>query len=260
MSGLDFAGSYLQISDSLGILHLSIPVKSIEDALLVRRTVGARGWTSGDVPTGGYVFPYAMADSFDFALIGAREFTQTDKETGEVTKKLQHRGQYYTRRDEPAINKGAKKLPARVWYSRGAKAADGVDKDSDGFAYVCLISFVGAGDSIREYEKPKQQSRPEELMRAKQQQRERDPVAEEEARHANKPAPAKFDRGAVVKAIIASFGYEKQGLTKTEMAPICEEMTKVMGREVKNFSPDDHAGGMSDASLEHYIRTRPNRA
>jgi hypothetical protein len=54
-------------------------------------------------------------------------------------------------------------MPAKVWYSRGAKAADGATKDDDGsIAYVCLIQFVGGGRSVAEFEK-----------RARQQQQQR---------------------------------------------------------------------------------------
>jgi hypothetical protein len=143
----------LEVTNALG-MRLLLPVASVEDAFKRMRYMGARGWSTGPVPAGGFVLPYAMAETFDWSLIGARAFEHTVD--GETMRCVEHRGMIYTRRDYAAVTKG-KKMPAKVKYSRGAKPTDephlreGGTGESAG--YVTLIQFVGGGNAIPEFER-----------------------------------------------------------------------------------------------------------
>lgn len=140
---------------------LTIPVKSSADALAKQRALGEQGWAPAQVPDGGYFFPISMAGNFDFRLIGGRyfEFKKKNRNDREVTVKcIEHLGHIYTCRDLPE-EEGGQEKGAKVKYSRGGKPTDrphikeGAGGDKPG--YVTLITFAGAGRSIREYEVPR---------------------------------------------------------------------------------------------------------
>lgn len=152
---------------------VSLTVTDATDLHAKQRAWGKKGWTpgTGDVPAGGFTLPYCMADTFDWAMIGATAF---EIEGQQVVK---HRGHIYKRRDFEAQNSG-KKMPASVKYSRGAKPTDPIhlkEGDEGGVQYVTLIVFRGGGNALTEYELPKQgqqqqQARPAQPVRPAQEQ------------------------------------------------------------------------------------------
>lgn len=143
-------------------------------SLALMREWGARGFTSGTVPHGGYQLPYCMADSFDWALIGARKWTNHEGEDV-----ILHRGHSYKIRHMDAVDSKKMTLPACVKVSRGAKPSDPehIREKSDGeIEYVTLAVFRGNAKTIPDYEAPRQG----------QQQR---PPQQQQATEAEQPAP-----------------------------------------------------------------------
>lgn len=120
---------------------VTVDVESHEKLLDVQRQYGRLGWTSGEVPTGGYQFPLDNEQDFDWTLIGARKWTNPEGE-----EMIMHRGHAYRRRELEAVDSRKMKLPAAIKYSRGAKSTDPdhVREKSDGeFEYVTLAIFRG---------------------------------------------------------------------------------------------------------------------
>jgi hypothetical protein len=108
------------------------------DAFEKMRAFGARGWTSGDVPAGGFVLPRLLAERFDWRLIGATSVT-FDGAQG-----VMHRGLFYKRRDLPEKKFKGHTMPACVKYSRGAKPTDeNAEGGDDEINYVTLVIFKG---------------------------------------------------------------------------------------------------------------------
>lgn len=121
--------------------RVTVDVDSPEKLLDVQRQYGRLGWTSGDIPTGGYQFPLDNEPDFEWSLIGARKWTNPEGED-----MVLHRGHAYRRRELEAVDNRKMKLPAAVKYSRGAKSTDPehVREKSDGeFEYVTLVMFRG---------------------------------------------------------------------------------------------------------------------
>jgi len=136
-------------------MELTIPYSDITQAFQIMAAYGEMGCTS-TFPDGGYTFPYEYADSFDFRLIGASEFTINDN--GETIRCLKWRGQIYKRRTYEATT-GARRMPAKIKYSRGSRPGDPphlVEPDAGDAkkGYVTLITFVGAGKLSDIYLKP----------------------------------------------------------------------------------------------------------
>jgi hypothetical protein len=125
------------------------------DLLAVIRERGSRGWAPTSFPVGGIHLPYAMADTFDWSLIGARRFTMKDGNEEVVV--VEHLGRIYTRRIFEANAK--KKMQAAIKYSRGANASDppaiveGAEGAEVGKGYVTLAIFKGGAPVIREFTK-----------------------------------------------------------------------------------------------------------
>lgn len=120
---------------------VTVDVESADKLLDVQRQYGRLGWTSGEVPVGGYQFPLENEPDFDWSLIGARKWTNPDGE-----EMILHRGHAYRRRELEAVDSRKMKLPAAVKYSRGAKNTDPehVREKADGeFEYVTLAIFRG---------------------------------------------------------------------------------------------------------------------
>ncbi|ULH17416.1 single-stranded DNA-binding protein (plasmid) [Deinococcus sp. KNUC1210] len=137
-----------------GVLGTSITVNLTDerDVLPTLRKYGHQGWTSGNIPAGGLVLPLAMADDFDWALIGARPYTNADGEACVL-----YRGHSYKRREMDEVDTKKLKLPKIVKYSRGAKPTDPAhlkEGEDGGVQYVTLISFKGAGRVIEAYLNP----------------------------------------------------------------------------------------------------------
>jgi len=118
-----------------------VDVERAEDLLTVQRRYGRLGWTSGQVPARGYMFPLDNEADFDWSLIGARPWTNPEGETLII-----HQGHTYRRRELEAVDNRKMKLPAAVKYSRGAKATDPElirEKAEGDFEYVTLAMFRG---------------------------------------------------------------------------------------------------------------------
>jgi len=121
--------------------RVTVDVESADKLLDVQRQYGRLGWTSGEIPTGGYQFPHDNEADFDWNLIGARKWTNPEGEEMVI-----HRGLAYRRRELEAVESRKMKLPAAVKYSRGAKNTDPehVREKADGeFEYVTLAIFRG---------------------------------------------------------------------------------------------------------------------
>lgn len=121
--------------------RVTVDVENPDRLLEVQRQYGRLGWTSGEVPVGGYQFPLENEADFDWALIGARKWTNPEGED-----MILHRGHAYRRRELDAVDTRKMKLPAAIKYSRGAKSTDPehVREKSDGdFEYVTLAIFRG---------------------------------------------------------------------------------------------------------------------
>lgn len=120
----------------------------------LQRAYGKRGYRpAGEVPGGGFQLPYAQHDTFDFSLIGAKEWISPEGE-----KFLIHDGQVYKQRVLEEVDSRKMKLPAAVKYSRGAKPSDPelVKEKSDGeFSYRTLIVFRGRAPVQAEFNLPR---------------------------------------------------------------------------------------------------------
>ncbi|WP_309571322.1 single-stranded DNA-binding protein [Deinococcus sp.] len=121
--------------------RVTVDVDSADKLLDIQRQYGRLGWTSGEVPTGGYQFPHDNEPDFDWTLLGARKWTSPDGEELVI-----HKGHAYRRRELEAVDSRKMKLPAAVKFSRGAKSTDPdqLREKSDGeFEYVTLAIFRG---------------------------------------------------------------------------------------------------------------------
>ncbi|PTA66576.1 single-stranded DNA-binding protein [Deinococcus arcticus] len=131
---------HIEFTTDLGA-RVTVDVETADKLLDVQRQYGRLGWTSGDIPTGGYQFPLDNEPDFDWTLIGARKWTSPEGEDLII-----HKGHAYRRRELEAVDSRKMKLPAAVKYSRGAKSTDPehVREKSDGeFEYVTLAIFRG---------------------------------------------------------------------------------------------------------------------
>lgn len=121
--------------------RVTVDVESADKLLDVQRQYGRLGWTSGEIPVGGYQFPLENEPDFDWTLIGARKWTNPEGE-----EMILHKGHAYRRRELEAVDSRKMRLPAAVKYSRGAKNTDPdhVREKADGeFEYVTLAIFRG---------------------------------------------------------------------------------------------------------------------
>lgn len=141
----------LHLTGPLGT-SLSVEVADERELLGVLRRYGKNGWTSGELPPGGLVLPLVMADNFDWALIGARPYTNADGESSVL-----YRGQSYKRRELDEVDTKKLKLPRIVKYSRGARPTDPLhlkEGEEGGVQYVTLMTFRGNGRAIESYLDP----------------------------------------------------------------------------------------------------------
>lgn len=129
--------------------EISVPDIDANEVLNTLRKYGKQGWTSGELPAGGFTMPLSMADDFDWSLLGARPWTNPE---GEET--VIYRGQAYKKRVLEAVDTKKLKLPPVVKYSRGARPTDPPhlkEGEEGGVQYVTLISFRGQGKAIEAY-------------------------------------------------------------------------------------------------------------
>lgn len=120
---------------------VSVEVPDVSNLLDIQRHYGRLGWSSGEVPAGGFSFPLANEADFDWALLGARKWSSPEGE-----ELVLYRGHAYRRRELEAVDSRKMKLPAAVKYSRGAKPSDPphIREKADGdIEYVTLAIFRG---------------------------------------------------------------------------------------------------------------------
>jgi len=141
----------LHLTSLLGTA-ISVAVESASDILPTLRQYGRLGYTSGEVPSGGFSLPLANANDFDFALIGAHPYTNKEGEACVMFK-----GQSYKRRELEAVENKKMSLPKIVKYSRGARPTDiphVKEGEAGGVQYVTLLTFRGAGKKLTAYAVP----------------------------------------------------------------------------------------------------------
>ena len=109
---------HIEFTTDLGA-KVTVDVENASALLDTQRQYGRLGWTSGEIPSGGYQFPLENEPDFDWHLIGARKWTSPDGEELVI-----HKGHAYRRRELEAVDSRKMKLPAAVKYSRGAKSTD----------------------------------------------------------------------------------------------------------------------------------------
>ncbi|GGI86902.1 single-stranded DNA-binding protein [Deinococcus wulumuqiensis] len=166
----------LHLTGPLG-QRISVECTDYADSLSKMREWGAKGFVSGEIPAGGYQLPYSMADTFDWALIGARKWT-----TPEGEDVVLHGGKSYKRRDLEANPR--KSMPAVIKYSRGAKSSDPEhlkEGEDGGFQYVTLAVFRGDRQSIPDYEVPAQRRQPQQRAQSHQEPPTLQGIGEERA-------------------------------------------------------------------------------
>jgi hypothetical protein len=156
--------SYVALISPLGAqIQVPFEVESTEAVptrlLEVLRDFGGRGFHA-PVPIGGYRFPLANADDFDWRLIGARPGSKKfPKERGGTETKLGlwHAGHFYVRREGEEVQRASAQMPEAVWYSRfssGNEPPGTVIEESGRAAYVRLITFRGDGRKVHRYADP----------------------------------------------------------------------------------------------------------
>lgn len=134
-------------------LHLPTSSRTFYDD---RRRYGKLGFTDPqDVTLNPLELPRCMSGTFDWTLIGAREFTGKGDE-GEPLHCVAYRGRVYKGRELPA-NKKLKLPEGDVKYSRGAREgeediAGGASGENKG--YVTLAFFRTHAPPITEFCKP----------------------------------------------------------------------------------------------------------
>lgn len=149
----------LRLTNAIGA-QILVALNSEDDLLDAMRHWGKRRWRTIELPYGGLHFPIAMAETFDWSIIGAQPGEQKNEEGG-VDQGVWFQNRFWKRRDLPANEK--KKMDAAVKYSRGANDADRANPNllvegDDKFGYVTLVIFRGAGKVQAEYERPRQQT------------------------------------------------------------------------------------------------------
>lgn len=141
----------LHLTGPLGTA-ISVEVHDEKEIMPTLRKYGKSGWSSGDIPAGGISLPLAMADSFDWALIGARPYVNAEGEQA-----VMYKGQSYKRRELEEVNTKKVSLPKIVKYSRGARPTDLPhikEGEEGGVQYVTLITFRGNGKVLEAYQDP----------------------------------------------------------------------------------------------------------
>jgi hypothetical protein len=145
-------------------MPIDVAIGSEDDALAFMRDHADLGWSPAHIPDGGYVFPYDMAEDFDFRLIGARTFCKdvpygTQGKVRKDVRHLVHRGFVYQERSLDEDTSSSQRGAAKIKFSRGAKPTDPPHLKeaaaADKAGYITLISFVGKGRVDTRYLKPK---------------------------------------------------------------------------------------------------------
>ena len=131
---------HIKFTTDLGAV-VTVDASSVEEVVELQCRYGRMGWYSGEVPSGGFIFPLENESDFDWALIGGRKITT--KEGDEV---VICRGYSYKRRELEAVETKKLTMPKAVKYSRGAKPTDALhlrEKADGDIEYVTLAIFRG---------------------------------------------------------------------------------------------------------------------
>lgn len=96
---------HIEFTTDLGA-KVTVDVENASALLDTQRQYGRLGWTSGEIPSGGYQFPLENEPDFDWHLIGARKWTSPDGEDLVI-----HKGHAYRRRELEAVDSRKMKLP-----------------------------------------------------------------------------------------------------------------------------------------------------
>jgi hypothetical protein len=153
----------LHLTNAIGV-NLSVALNSEDDLLDAMRAWGRKRWRTISLPYGGLHFPLAMAQTFDWSIIGAQPDELKNDESGAMEPGVWFENRFYKRRDLPANEK--KKMGAAVKYSRGANDTDRANPNilvegDDKFGYVTLVIFRGEGRAQVEYERPRAAAKPQ---------------------------------------------------------------------------------------------------
>ena len=89
---------HIEFTTDLGA-KVTVDVENASALLDTQRQYGRLGWTSGDIPSGGYQFPLENEPDFDWHLIGARKWTSPDGEELVI-----HKGHAYRDRKSTRLN------------------------------------------------------------------------------------------------------------------------------------------------------------
>lgn len=153
---------HLHLTNALGV-NVSVALNSDADLLDAMRVWGRKRYRTISLPFGGLHFPLAMADTFDWSIIGAQPGERKNSKD-KLVQGVWFENKFYTRREfAPNPNKD---LEACVKYSRGANAEDRenpnvrVEEGTGDDAYVTLVIFRGTGKVTAEYERPRSQTPP----------------------------------------------------------------------------------------------------
>jgi hypothetical protein len=151
-------GTMIVRNPLMQVCHINI--SSTEDGYAKMRVLGERGWST-DVPPGGLLLPYELAETFDWRLIGGRyfEFDKTSDGETETTRAVEHQGEIYYQRSKPEEKRNGKKMPAKIWYSRGGKSTDSDEEKQSADdviknGYVALVTFKGKGFVNQAFRRP----------------------------------------------------------------------------------------------------------
>lgn len=131
---------HIEFTTDLGA-RVTVDASSVEEIIELQRRYGRMGWYSGEVPSGGFIFPLENEPDFDWALLGGRKITTKEGEEVVIC-----RGYSYKRRELEAVETKKLTMPKAVKYSRGARPTDPehLREKADGdIEYVTLAIFRG---------------------------------------------------------------------------------------------------------------------
>jgi hypothetical protein len=134
--------------------------EDLEASLLrLQRTCGAHGFHP-PLPPGGWFFPLANFEDFDWRLIGARAGTRTFPAAAGGTEQragVWWGNRFYSKRHEQAVRTRSRTMPEAVWFSRASSGSEppGVAVETSGDQkYVRLVTFKGDGSRKRMFALP----------------------------------------------------------------------------------------------------------
>ncbi|MEW5926845.1 MAG: single-stranded DNA-binding protein [Gemmatimonadota bacterium] len=134
--------------------------EDLEASLLrLQRTYGAQGFHP-PLPPGGWFFPLANYEDFDWRLIGAKPGTRTFRDPAGGTEQREGvwwGNRFYSKRHEQAVSSRSRTMPEAIWFSRASNGSEppGVAVETSGDQkYVRLVTFKGDGSRKRMFARP----------------------------------------------------------------------------------------------------------